>query len=111
VVLRIDNAPGALVAALTEFGIRGIDLTRIESRPTRVELGTYVFFLDCVGHIDDDAVAEALKALHRRCADVRYLGSWPTGVRAGAAPPQLDDASRWLSLLREGAATGERLTP
>ena len=111
VVLRIDNAPGALVAALTEFGIRGIDLTRIESRPTRVELGTYVFFLDCVGHIDDDAVAEALKALHRRCADVRYLGSWPTGVPAGALPPQLDDASRWLSLLREGAATGERLTP
>ena len=111
VVLRIDNAPGALVAALTEFGIRGIDLTRIESRPTRVELGTYVFFLDCVGHIDDDAVAEALKALHRRCADVRYLGSWPTGVRAGAAPPQLDDASRWLRWLREGTPTDERLTP
>ena len=78
-VLRIDNAPGALVAALAEFGIRGIDLTRIESRPTRTELGTYLFFVDCVGHIDDDAVAEALKALHRRCADVRYLGSWPTG--------------------------------
>ena len=64
----MDNVPGALVAALTEFGIRDIDLTRIESRPTRVELGTYVFFLDCVGHIDDIAVAEALKALHRRCA-------------------------------------------
>ena len=60
VVLRIDNAPGALVAALTEFGIRDIDLTRIESRPTRTELGTYIFFLDCVGHIDDDAVAGAL---------------------------------------------------
>ena len=97
VVLRIDNAPGALVAALAEFGIRGIDLTRIESRPTRTELGTYVFFLDCVGHIDDDAVAEALKALHRRCADVRYLGSWPTGRRAGAAPPPPDEASRWLA--------------
>ena len=80
VVLRIDNAPSALVSALAEFGIRGIDLTRIEFRPTRTELGTYVFFLDCVGHIDDDAVAEALKALHRRCTDVRYLGSWPTGV-------------------------------
>ena len=79
VVLRLDNVPGALVSALTEFAIRDIDLTRIESRPTRTELGTYIFFLDCVGHIDDDAVAEALKALHRRCADVRYLGSWPTG--------------------------------
>ncbi|MEZ0363538.1 prephenate dehydratase [Mycobacterium sp. pUA109] len=102
VVLRIDNAPGALVAVLTEFGMRGIDLTRIESRPTRTELGTYLFFLDCVGHIDDSAVAEALKALHRRCADVRYLGSWPTGAAAGALPPQVDEAARWLARLRDG---------
>lgn len=102
VVLRLDNVPGALVAALTEFAVRDIDLTRIESRPTRTELGTYVFFLDCVGHIEDTAVAEALKALHRRCADVRYLGSWPTGSAAGAVPPQLDEASRWLTRLREG---------
>jgi len=106
VVLRIDNAPSALVSALAEFGIRGIDLTRIESRPTRIELGTYVFFVDCVGHIDDDAVAEALKALHRRCTDVRYLGSWPTGVPAGVPPPELDEASGWLSRLRDGF-TGE----
>ena len=102
VVLRLDNVPGALVSALTEFAIRDIDLTRIESRPTRRELGTYIFFLDCVGHIEDDAVAEALKALHRRCADVRYLGSWPTESAAGAVPPQLDEASRWLMRLREG---------
>ena len=102
VVLRIDNAPGALVSAMTEFGIRDIDLTRIESRPTRTELGTYIFFLDCVGHIDDNAVAEALKALHRRCTDVRFLGSWPTGSATGAVPPQLDSADRWLQQLRRG---------
>ncbi|WIM86583.1 prephenate dehydratase [Candidatus Mycobacterium wuenschmannii] len=104
VVLRIANAPSALVSTLTEFGIRGIDLTRIESRPTRTELGTYVFFLDCVGHVDDDAVAEALKALHQRCEDVRYLGSWPTGEVAGAPPPQLNEATRWLDALRDGSA-------
>jgi prephenate dehydratase len=104
VVLRIANTPSALVSALTEFGIRGIDLTRIESRPTRTELGTYVFFVDCVGHLDDDAVAEALKALHQRCTDVRYLGSWPTGDVAGAPPPQLDEAARWLDALRRGTA-------
>lgn len=102
VVLRIDNVPGALLSALAEFGIRGIDLTRIESRPTRTELGTYLFFADCVGHIDDGAVAEALKALHRRCADVRYLGSWPTGSAAGVPPPPADEASRWLAWLRDG---------
>jgi len=102
VVLRLDNAPGALVAAMTELAIRDIDLTRIESRPTRTELGTYMFFLDFVGHIDDDSVAEALRALHRRCADVRYLGSWPTGEVAGAAPPPMDEAAAWLDGLREG---------
>lgn len=102
VVLRLENRPGALVEALTEFGIRDIDLTRIESRPTRTELGTYVFFLDCVGHIDDSAVAEALKALHRRCADVRFLGSWPTGSVTGAVPPEMDEAGRWLQRLRDG---------
>jgi prephenate dehydratase len=101
VVLRIDNTPGALVAALAEFGIRNIGLTRIESRPTRIELGTYLFFADCDGHIDDFAVADALKALHRRCADVRYLGSWPTGPAAPVGAPP-DDAARWLERLRDG---------
>ncbi len=102
VALRLANVPGALVSALTEFAIRDIDLTRIESRPTRVELGTYIFFVDCVGHVEDHAVAEALAALHRRCSDVRYLGSWPTGSAAGAVPPQLDDAAEWVARLREG---------
>ncbi|MGE5695852.1 MAG: prephenate dehydratase [Candidatus Sericytochromatia bacterium] len=106
VVLRLENRPGALVEALTELSVRDIDLTRIESRPTRTALGTYMFFLDCVGHIDDTPVAEALKALHRRCADVRFLGSWPTGSMTGAAPPEIDpeidEASRWLQRLREG---------
>ena len=102
VVLRIDSAPGALVSAMNEFGIRDIDLTRIESRPTRTGLGTYVFFLDCVGHIEDSAVAEALKALYRRCADVRFLGSWPTGAAAGVLPPHLDAGEQWLTRLRDG---------
>jgi prephenate dehydratase len=102
VVLRLDNVPGALVSAMTELAVRDIDLTRIESRPTRIELGTYVFFLDCVGHVDDDPVAEALRALHRRCADVRYLGSWPTGSAVGAVPPVTDEASEWLAGLRGG---------
>ena len=102
VVLRLENVPGALVSAMTEFAVRDIDLTRIESRPTRTELGTYVFFLDCVGHLDDTSVSEALKALYRRCADVRYLGSWPTGSPAGAVPPCTAAASNWLDRLRRG---------
>lgn len=82
VILRITNSPGALVAALTEFSMRDIDLSRIESRPTRAALGEYVFFLDCIGHLDDHAIGEALAALHRRCVEVRNLGSWPIGSEA-----------------------------
>ena len=96
VVLRLDNVPGALASALGEFAIRDIDLTRIESRPTRTELGTYIFFVDCVGHVDDEPVAEALKALVERCTDVRYLGSWPTG---SAAQTQMREGE-----LQEGGA-------
>lgn len=106
-ILRIDNVPGALLQALTEFGTRGIDLTRIESRPTRTGLGTYIFFVDCAGHIDDYAVAEALMALHRRCADVRYLGSWPTGQAVGVEPPPPDEALHWLAGLRNGTRVME----
>lgn len=102
VVLRLDNVPGALVAAMTELAVRDIDLTRIESRPTRTELGTYVFFLDWIGHIEDPPVAEALKALHRRCTDVRYLGSWPTCSSGGTPPPAADEAGAWLDRLLEG---------
>ncbi|MEW5809421.1 MAG: prephenate dehydratase [Actinomycetota bacterium] len=103
VVLRLANVPGSLAMAMTELAIRDIDLTRIESRPTRIELGSYMFFLDFVGHIDDTPVAEALRALHRRCAEVRYLGSWPTGDPAGTPPPVTDEAATWLARLREGA--------
>ena len=69
---------------MTEFAIRDIDLTRIESRPTRKELGTYIFFLDCVGHIEDDAVAEALKALHRSLCRCALSGVMADGIGRGS---------------------------
>ena len=97
VVLRLDNVPGALVSAMTEFAIRDIDLTRIESRPTRKELGTYIFFLDCVGHIDDEPVAAALKAL---IFVVLTCAIWVPGREEWhrCAPPR----SRARAQLREG---------
>ncbi|MCZ4077366.1 prephenate dehydratase [Rhodococcus sp. H36-A4] len=101
VVLMPDNQPGALLGALSEFGIRDIDLTRIESRPTRTEFGTYRFYVDCVGHIDDPAVSEALGALHRKM-ELRYLGSWPVATGTGRTPPSLDREIEWLAGLRAG---------
>lgn len=101
VVLKLRHEPGALVRAMTEFGTRGIDLTRIESRPTRQEYGTYFFHLDCVGHIDDALVAEALKGMHR-FAEVRFLGSWPSVSGHGVAPVSDDEDAQWLEQLRRG---------
>jgi prephenate dehydratase len=101
IVLALPNVPGSLSRAFEEFATRGIDLTRIESRPTRTGMGTYRFYLDCVGHIDDAAVAEALKALHRT-AEVRFLGSWPEQTSAGSPPPSDADAQEWLTALRKG---------
>ncbi|NKX91502.1 prephenate dehydratase [Nocardia coubleae] len=103
VVLELPNEPGSLMRAFAEFATRGVDLTRIESRPTRTGMGTYRFYLDCVGHIDDPAVAETLKALHRT-ARIRFLGSWPACSAVGTPPPSDEPAAEWLTQLRKGAA-------
>ena len=71
--------PGALVECLAEFSERGINLTRIESRPLRQGLGQYMFFCDLEGKEDDPAVAEAIAALRTKAASVRILGSYPLG--------------------------------
>lgn len=103
VVLELPNEPGALMRAFQQFAVRGIDLTRIESRPLRGAKGCYQFHLDCVGHVDDSAVAAALEALYRT-GTVRFLGSWPQFVPTGAKPPQHDEAAAWLKGLRKGIA-------
>ncbi|MDQ2748289.1 MAG: prephenate dehydratase [Actinomycetota bacterium] len=97
---------GALLEILTEFASRGINLTRIESRPTKGGIGQYCFSIDCEGHIDDERVGDAIAALHRICGDVRYLGSYPRrdGVQ-GQAPTGRTDADfvgarEWLRQVR-----------
>ncbi|MEO7195034.1 MAG: prephenate dehydratase [Pseudonocardiaceae bacterium] len=104
VAVAVDR-PGALLEVLAEFALRGINLTRIESRPTKCKLGQYRFFLDCEGHISDDAVGDALAELHRRCTWVRFLGSYPRA--AGAPRPGPDQAGftaarEWLRAVRAG---------
>ena len=72
-----EDHPGALVAALSEFSSRGINLSRIESRPLRSQLGRYFFFLDADGKVDAEPVAEAIDALRTKAESVRVLGSYP----------------------------------
>lgn len=103
-----DDHAGALLALLTEFAVRGINLTRIESRPSGDGLGRYFFSIDCDGHLADARVGEALAALHRTCADVRVLGSYPRAdgrraqVQDGTTDDDYRDAAAWLQGLRDG---------
>ncbi len=73
-----EDHPGALVDALREFSGRGVNLTRIESRPMRQGLGRYMFFCDLEGAVEEDPVAEAVAALRTKAESVRILGSYPT---------------------------------
>ena len=102
VILDLPNVPGSLMTAMDEFASREIDLTRIESRPRRDVPGSYRFYLDAVGHIDDDAVGEALRALYRRCERVVFLGSWPCDRPTGAPPPDTADSVAWFEGVRSG---------
>lgn len=72
-----EDHPGALVDALAEFSTRGINLTRIESRPMRQELGRYMFFCDLEGVLEDDLVAAAIEGLRSKAGTVRILGTYP----------------------------------
>jgi prephenate dehydratase len=110
-VAVVGDRTGALLELLSEFAVRGISLTRIESRPTRERLGVYSFSLDCEGHIADRRVGEALAALHRVCDDVRFLGSYPRadGRDNKPVPGTSDDAAfadaeAWLTRVRAGGS-------
>ena len=72
-----EDHPGALVDALREFSGRGVNLTRIESRPLRRGLGRYMFFCDLDGALTDEPVSEAVEALRQKAESVRILGSYP----------------------------------
>ena len=103
-----EDHPGALLEILEQLTTRGVNLTRIESRPTGAALGDYCFSIDAEGHIADQRVGEALMGLRRVCADVRFLGSYerhdgkaPT-IRAGTTDEEFERAGEWLAALRAG---------
>jgi prephenate dehydratase len=89
VVFIEENRPGALLQLLEIFAERDLNLTKIESRPTKAELGEYCFFLDVEGHLADERVGDALAAVKRTHRDVKVLGSYR---RSGAR--RTDEAQR-----------------
>ncbi|NMR21119.1 prephenate dehydratase [Cellulomonas fimi] len=106
VVHLASNDAGALLEMLEQFAARGVNLSRIESRPIGDLLGRYSFSIDAEGHIAEERVAEALMGLHRACPYVRFLGSYPradravTEVRPGTADLDFAAARDWVEAQR-----------
>jgi prephenate dehydratase len=71
-----DDSPGWLVRCLSEFAFRGVNLTKIESRPRRRQLGHYLFLVDLEGAAQDGPGAEAIEGLRKHCEEVRVLGTY-----------------------------------
>lgn len=105
---RADR-PGSLLTILQEFAARGINLTKLESRPTKRGLGDYCFIIDLEGHVADEVVADCLRTLKAELADVKFLGSYPAAGEQGESVRRDADAAwraadRWLQQVRAGIA-------
>jgi len=105
VVFQQSDKPGSLLAILQEFAARSINLTKLESRPTREALGNYCFFLDLEGHIADSMMADCLKTLQAKDVRVKFLGSYPAAGEQAEEVRQesndaLDKAQSWLDSIR-----------
>lgn len=112
-----EDRPGALMEILDQFATRGVNLSRIESRPTGQYLGHYFFSIDADGHIADARVADALAGLHRISPATRFLGSYSRadGHRTDVAPHTSDQAFRaahaWVKNILAGASVVPEYTP
>ena len=78
-----EDRPGSLLQILQEFAFRYVNLTKIQSRPTRKALGDYCFFIDMLGHIDDEVIESALKCLKCKIRSIKVLGSYPVADVVG----------------------------
>jgi prephenate dehydratase len=105
VCFQRTDRPGSLHAILSEFAARDLNLTKLESRPTKRQLGRYCFLIDLEGHIADEVVADCLRVLHAELAEVKFLGSYPqagadAGQRRARARTAWRRAERWMAEIR-----------
>ncbi len=107
VTFQRANRPGSLVNILQEFSARSINLTHLQSRPTKRELGDYCFVIELEGHVADERVADCLKNVQANQAHVRFLGSYPAGGNEAddtrtEANEAWNEAESWIAELRAG---------
>lgn len=102
VCFQLSDRPGSLISILAQFSARNINLTKLESRPTKAALGEYCFIIDLEGHIEDPIVADTLNELHRSLPKLKLIGSYPI-ARNGSEEKVVDikerstKAETWLS--------------
>ncbi|WP_369200288.1 prephenate dehydratase [Streptomyces sp. PU-14G] len=102
------DQPGALLEVMHEYASRGVNMMRIESRPTGEGIGQYCFSVDCEGHVEDRRVGDVLMGLKRSCRAVRFLGSYPRAdeqpptLRPGMADEDFVAAADWLTRCLDG---------
>jgi prephenate dehydratase len=102
---RADH-PGSLHGILGQFAARNINLSKLESRPTKQGLGDYCFVIDLAGHLGDEVVADCLRDLHAGLAGIKFLGSYPAAGEHGPEQRRQADAAwqaadDWLQGLRD----------
>ncbi len=105
VCFQRNDQPGSLHAILGQFTARNINLTKLESRPTKHSLGDYCFIVDLEGHLDDEVVADCLRDLRVQLASVKFLGSYPAAGEHGPAVRRDAEAAwkaadEWIANLR-----------
>lgn len=105
VCFQREDRPGSLLGILQEFAARAINLTKLESRPTKRGLGQYCFFIDFEGHVSDEVVADCLRQLAANLAEVKFLGSYPVAGEEGperrrAASDAWERADAWIEQVR-----------
>ena len=105
VCFQSSDKPGSLHSILGQFAARGINLTKLESRPTKRSLGAYCFIVDMEGHLADEVVADCLRDLHAMLARVKFLGSYPAAgekstIRRREAVQAWQAADEWVATLR-----------
>lgn len=111
VCFQREDHPGSLHAILSEFSARSINLTKLESRPTKRGLGEYCFLIDLEGHVADEVVADCLRVLHAEHGGVKFLGSYPAAGEHGAAVRERADeqwrgAVSWMDAIRSQIEPG-----